>query len=89
MVRAFALQSVDLGFISPVESYQKTLKIGIHSVPARQGAQQNGDSVENKPESLLVVSLGKALNGMLPSICGSQVVGSSSLPVVVKTSKYV
>ena len=29
------------------------------------GAQQNKDSVENKPASLLVDSLGKALNGML------------------------
>ena len=34
VVRAFASQSVDLGFISQVESYQKTLKTGIHSFPA-------------------------------------------------------
>ena len=34
VVRASALQSVDLGFISLVESYQKTLKNGIHSFPA-------------------------------------------------------
>ena len=33
-VRASAAQSVDLGFISQVESYQKTLKNGIHSFPA-------------------------------------------------------
>ena len=33
------------------------------------GAQhKKRDSVENKPASLLVVSLGKALNGMLPSL---------------------
>ena len=31
VVRASASQSVDLGFISLVESYQKTLKHGIHS----------------------------------------------------------
>ena len=31
---AYALQSVDLGFIPLVESYQKTLKNGIHSFPA-------------------------------------------------------
>ena len=81
MLRASALQSVDLGFISQVESLQKTLKNGIHSFPAWRSA--NRDSVENKPASLLVVSLGKTLNGMPPSLCGSQVVGPSSLPVVV------
>ena len=81
MVRASALQSVDLGFISQVDSYQKTFENGIHSFPL--GAQQNRDSVENKPESLLVVSLGKALNGMPPPSCDRQVVGPSSLPVVV------
>ena len=47
------------------------------------GAQQNRDSVENNPASLLVVSLGKALDGMPPSLCGRQMVGPSSLPVVV------
>ena len=31
------------------------------------GAQQNRDSVENNPASLLVVSLGKTLNGIPPS----------------------
>ena len=31
------------------------------------------DNVENKPASLLVVSLGKALNGMPPPLCGRQV----------------
>ena len=46
------------------------------------GAQQNRNSVENKPASLLVVSLAKTLNGMPPSLCGRQMVGPSSLPVV-------
>ena len=46
------------------------------------GAQHNKDIVKNKPESLLVVSLGKALKGMPLSLCGRQVVGPSSLPVV-------
>ena len=50
------------------------------------GAKHNRDSVENKPASLLVVSLGKALNGMPPSLCGKQMVGPSSLPVVVAQS---
>ena len=36
--------------------------------------------------SLLVVSLGKALNGMPPFLCDKQVVGPSSLPVVVAQS---
>ena len=48
--------------------------------------QQNRDSVENKPASLLVVSLGKTLNGMPPLLCGRQMVGPSSLPVVVAQS---
>ena len=47
------------------------------------GAQQIRDNVENKPESLLVVSLGKTLNEMPLSLCGGKMVGPSSLPVVV------
>ena len=47
------------------------------------GAQQNRGSVENKPTSLLVVSLRKTLNETPPSLCGRQMVGPSSLPVVV------
>ena len=43
MVRTSASQSVDLGFIPLVESYQKTL----------------GEVVKNKPASSLAVSLGK------------------------------
>ena len=34
MVRASTSQSVGLGFIPEVESYQNTLKTGIHSFPA-------------------------------------------------------
>ena len=81
MARASALQSVDLGFISHFNSYQKTLKNGIHSFSAWRSA--NRDSVENKLASLLVVSLGKAFNEMPPSLCGRQVMGPSSLLVVV------
>ena len=40
VVRASASQSVDLGFISLVESYQKTLKNGIHSFPAWRSAHK-------------------------------------------------
>ena len=50
------------------------------------GAQQNRDSVENNPESLLVVSLGKVLSGMPLSLCGRQVVGPSSQTVGVAQS---
>ena len=38
VVRASASQSVDVGFISLVESYQKILKSGIHSFPAGHSA---------------------------------------------------
>ena len=68
MVGAYALQLVDLVFISQVDSYQKTSKNGIYSFSARRSAHR--DSVENKAASLLVVSLGKALNRMAPSSCG-------------------
>ena len=50
------------------------------------GAQQNRDSVENKAASLLVVSLGKTINGMPLSLCGRQVVGSCSQQIA-QTSK--
>ena len=42
VVRASASQSVDLGFIPLVESYQKTLKSGIHSFPAWRSAFREG-----------------------------------------------
>ena len=50
----------------------KDLKNGIHSFPAWCSAWKR-DSVKNKPASLLVVSLGKALNGTPPPLCGGQV----------------
>ena len=42
VVRASASQSVDLGFIPLVESYQKTLKNGIRSFPAWRSAFMGG-----------------------------------------------
>ena len=42
VVRASASQSVDLGFIPLVESYQKTLKNGIYSFPAWRSAFKEG-----------------------------------------------
>ena len=71
MVTASASRSVDLGFISQVESYQKTLKIIFTA--SLLGVRHLGDVVENKPATSLVVSLGKALNGTPPPLCGRQV----------------
>ena len=42
VVRASASQSVDLGFIPLVESYQKTFKNGIYSFPAWRSAFMGG-----------------------------------------------
>ena len=84
MVRTSASQSVDLGFISQVDSCQKTSKNSIPSFPAWRSG--NRDRVKSKPASLLVVFLGKALNGMPRSLCGRQEVGPSSLPVEVAQS---
>ena len=81
VVTASASQSEDIGFISQVESYQNILKTLFTA--SLLGAQQNRDSLENKPASLLVVSLGKRVNEMPLSLCGRQVVGPSSLPDVV------
>ena len=41
------------------------------------GAQQLWEVVENKPASSLVVSLGKAVNGTPPPLCGRQVAQTS------------
>ena len=71
MVRASASQSVDLGFIPLVQSYQKTLKMV--SIASLFGARHLWEVVENKPASSLVVSLGKALNGIPLTLCGRQV----------------
>ena len=42
VVRASASQSVDLGFVPLVESYQKTVKNGIYSFPAWRSAFMGG-----------------------------------------------
>ena len=66
VIRASALRSIDAGFIFQVESYQKSLKNDIQSFPTWRA-------------SLLVVSLGKTLNAIPPSLCGRQEVGPSNL----------
>ena len=67
VVRASTLQSVDLGSISQVQ-FPKDFKKMVFTA-SLLGAQQNVDSVENKPASMLV-SLGNTLNGMPSSLCG-------------------
>ena len=69
VVRASASQSVDLGFNPLVRSYQKTFKKMV-SIVSLLGAWHFGEVVENKLASSLVVSLGKALNGTPPPLCG-------------------
>ena len=71
MVRASASQSVDLGFIPLVESYQKTSTMVFTA--SLLGAQNLVEVVEIKPASSLVVSLGKTLNGTPPPLCGRRV----------------
>ena len=78
VVRASALQSVDLEFIPLVESYQKTLKI--LSIASLLGDRHLWEVVENKPASSLVVSLGKELNGTPLPLCGRQVTRKWQLP---------
>ena len=84
MVGASASHSVHLGFISKSSHTKRLNEIVFTS--SLLGAQHIKKSVENKPTSFLVVSLGKALNGIPPSLCGRQMMGPSSLPVVVAQS---
>ena len=81
MVRASASQSVDLGLISLVESYQKTLKNSTTSFLL--GAQHEWDGAENKSEISHLVSLGKVLNVKPTSLRSSYVAGPCSLPAMV------
>ena len=67
MVRASASQSADLGFNPLVESYQKTLKNGIHSFLAWRSAF--GGGCGEQAGKFVVVSLGKAFNGTPSLLC--------------------
>ena len=71
VVGAFALHSVDLGPIPLVKSYQNTLKMV--SSASLLGTRHLWEVVKNKSASSLVVSLGKALNGMPPFLRARQV----------------
>ena len=74
VVRASASDSVDSSLIS---SRVKPMTIKLVFTASLIDTQHYRDSVENKPASLAVVPLGKALNGVTPSWCGRQGVGNS------------
>ena len=71
VVRASASQSVDLGFIPIVESYQKTLKNGIHSFPAWRSAFRGGCGEQAGKFACCV--LGQGTSRDAPPLCGRQV----------------
>ena len=71
VIRMSSRQSVDLGFIPLVESYQTTLKSDIHS--PLFSARHLRDIAENNLAHSLIVSLSKALNGTPLPLCGRQV----------------
>ena len=77
VVRASASQSIYLGFISSSRVIPKHFKKMVFTA-FLLGAQHKRD--KNKQASLLVVSLGKPLNRMPPSLGGRQVVGPRSCP---------
>ena len=68
VARASASQSVDLGFIPLVESYQKTLKNGIRSFPAWRSAFRGGCGEQAGKFACCVLGQSSALNGM-PRLC--------------------
>ena len=70
VVRASASGAVDLGLI-PSRVKPMTLKLVFTA--SLLDAQHLRNIVKNKPASLLVVPLGKALSGIPPSWCGRQV----------------
>ena len=74
MVRASASGVVDSGLIP---SRVKPMTIKLVFTASLLDAEHERDSVKNKPASLLVVPLGKALSGIPPSWCGRQMAGNS------------
>ena len=62
--KAFTSKSVDLGFDSMLG---QTNDLKLVFTASLLDVQHLSDSAENKPASLLVVSLGKAINGIPPS----------------------
>ena len=64
MVRASASGAVDFGLIP---SQVKPMTVKLLFTASLLDAWHKRDNVENKPASLLVVPLGKALSGITPS----------------------
>ena len=71
MVRASALELVDLRFIPLVESHQKTLKNGIHSFSAWCSAFMGG--CKEQAGNFACCALGQGTQQDVPSLCGRQV----------------
>ena len=74
VVKASASRAVDLGLIL---SRVKPMTLKLVFTASLLDVQHLRDSVENKPASLVVVPLGKALSGIPPSRCGEQMAGNS------------
>ena len=74
LIRTSACEAVHLGLIP---SRVKPMTFNLVSTASLLDAQHYRDSVENKPASLLVEPLGKALGGIPPSWCGRQMTGNS------------
>ena len=72
--RASVSSAVDSGLIP---SRVKPMTLTLVFTTSLLDAQHQRDSVENKPASLLVVPLGRALSGIPPSWCGRQMAGHS------------
>ena len=78
VVRASASQSVDQGFIPLVESYQKTLKNDIYSIPAWRLAFMGGCGEQAGKFACCV--LGQGTSRDAPRLCGRQVTRKWQLP---------
>ena len=74
MVRSSALGAVDSGLI---RSRVKPMTLKFVFTAFLLDAQHERDSMENKPVSLLVVPLEKALSGVSPCWCDRQMAGNS------------
>ena len=62
---------------TPVPSQVKPMTVKLLLTASLLDVQHYGDSAENKPVSLLVVPLGKALSRIFPYLSGRQMNGNS------------
>ena len=77
--RAFSFGAVNLGLIP---SRVKPMTSKLVFTASLLDAQHLGNSVKNKPASLLAVPLGRAFIGIPPSWCGRQMAGNTQFFVV-------